>query len=95
MTLNAFDDKSRQLTDAELARVLKGSIVFWNQLKERIASTFTPLTFEWGFTSKTTWLGIAPQAQRASHPAPTGSFDILAIPLACRLWASGQRFLQE
>ena len=58
MTLSAFDDKSRQPTDAELARVLKGSIIFWNQLKERIASTFTPLTFEWGFTSKTTGWGL-------------------------------------
>ena len=58
MALSVFDDKARQPTDAELARALKGSFVFWNELKKRIASTFTPLTFEWGFTSKTTGWGL-------------------------------------
>lgn len=58
MALSVFDDKSRQPTEADLARALKGSFVFWNDLKKRIASIFTPLTFEWGFTSKSTGWGL-------------------------------------
>jgi len=58
VALSIFDDKAQQPTEADLARVLKGSFVFWNELKERIASRFTPLTFEWGFTSKSTGWGL-------------------------------------
>ena len=58
MALSVFDDKSRQLTEADLARALKSSFVLWNELKERIASQFMPLTFEWGFTCKTTGWGM-------------------------------------
>lgn len=58
MALSVFDDKARQPTEADLARALKGSFVFWNELKDRIASRFTPLTFEWGFTSRTTGWGL-------------------------------------
>jgi hypothetical protein len=55
---SVFDDKAQQPTEADLARALKGSFGFWNELKERMASRFTPLTFEWGFTSKTTGWGL-------------------------------------
>lgn len=58
MALSVFDDRGRQPTEADLARALKGSFVFWSELKERIASRFAPLTFEWGFTSKTTGWGL-------------------------------------
>jgi hypothetical protein len=58
MAFSVFDDKSRQPTEADLARLLKSSFVCWNDLRERIASRFTPLTFEWGFTSKTTGWGM-------------------------------------
>lgn len=58
MALSVFIDKSRQPTEADLARVLEGSFIFWNELKERIASRFIPLTFEWGYTSKTTGWGL-------------------------------------
>lgn len=58
VALSIFDDKAQQPTEADLARVLKGSFVFWNELKERIASRFTPLIFEWGFTSKSTGWGL-------------------------------------
>jgi hypothetical protein len=58
VALSVFDDKARQPTEADLSRALEGSFVFWNELKERIASRFTPLTFEWGFTSKTTGWGL-------------------------------------
>lgn len=58
MALSVFDDKARQPTEADLARALKGSFVFWNELKERTASRFTPLTFEWGFTGKSTGWGL-------------------------------------
>jgi len=58
LALSVFDDKAKQPTDADLTGVLEGSFVFWNELKERIASRFSPLTFEWAFTSKTTGWGL-------------------------------------
>ena len=58
MALSAFDDKSRQPTEADLALALKGTFVFWNELKRRIASRFASLTFEWGFSSKSTGWGL-------------------------------------
>jgi hypothetical protein len=58
VSLSLFDDKLNQPTDADLARALKGAFVFWNELKQRVASRFTPLTCEWGFTSKTTGWGL-------------------------------------
>ncbi len=58
MALSAFDDESRPPEDADLARALKSSFAFWKDLKKRIASRFTPLSFEWGFTSKTTGWGM-------------------------------------
>ncbi|HEU4478044.1 MAG TPA: DUF3788 family protein [Pyrinomonadaceae bacterium] len=58
MTLSAFDDKSRQPTEADLARALKGTFIFWKELKRRIASRFGPLTYEWGFSSKSTGWGL-------------------------------------
>jgi hypothetical protein len=58
VALSIFDDKSNPPTDVDLESALKGSFVFWNELKEQIASGFTPLTFEWGFTSKSTGWGL-------------------------------------
>ena len=58
MALSVFDDKSRQPTEADLALALKGTFVFWKELKRRIASRFAPLTYEWGFTSKSTGWGL-------------------------------------
>jgi hypothetical protein len=58
VALSVFDDKSRQPTEADLALALKGTFVFWKELKRRIASRFAPLTYEWGFTSKSTGWGL-------------------------------------
>ena len=58
VALSVFDDKTSQPTEADLARALKDSFIFWNELKERIASRFAPVTCEWGFTSKTTGWGL-------------------------------------
>jgi hypothetical protein len=44
VALSVFDDKARQPTEADLARALRGSFVFWNELKERIELRFTLLT---------------------------------------------------
>jgi hypothetical protein len=52
MALSVFDDKARPPEDADLARALKRSFVFWNELKELIGSRFTPLSLEWGFAGK-------------------------------------------
>ena len=58
MALSAFDDRSRQPMEDDLAATLGSSFVFWNELKRLIASRFTPITMEWGFTSKSTGWGM-------------------------------------
>ena len=58
MALSVFDDKARQPTEADLATALKGSFDFWNDLKERIAEKFNPLSFEWGFAGKAYGWGL-------------------------------------
>jgi len=56
--LSAFDDKSRPPQDDDLATTLGSTFVFWNELKRLIASRFTPLSMEWGFSSKKTGWGL-------------------------------------
>jgi Protein of unknown function (DUF3788) len=58
MALSVFDDKSRPPREAELATALKDSFIHWNELKKLIALRFKPLSFEWGFASKTTGWGM-------------------------------------
>lgn len=55
MSISAFRDKERQPENADLARVLKRSFESWNELNSVIASKFTPLSAEWGFTSTSGW----------------------------------------
>jgi len=58
MTLSVFSDKSRLPQDNDLAATLGSTFVFWNELKRLIASKFTPLSVEWGFSSKKTGWGL-------------------------------------
>jgi hypothetical protein len=58
MSLSAFNDKSRLPRDDDLAATLGSTFVFWNELKRHMASRFTPLQTEWGFTSKKTGWGL-------------------------------------
>lgn len=58
MALSAFDDKSRQPRDDEIAAVLGKTYALWNKLKELIESRFPPLSIEWGFSSKSTGWGL-------------------------------------
>ena len=66
MALSVFGDKTKPPTDDDLAVTLGSTFVFWNKLKRLIASTFTPLSIGWGFTSKKTG-GITAQAGEANH----------------------------
>jgi hypothetical protein len=56
--LSVFVDKSRPPQDDDLAAMLGSTFVFWNELKRLIASRFTPLSVEWGFSSKKTSWGM-------------------------------------
>ncbi len=58
MALSAFDDKSRQPGDDDLARTLGSTFILWNELKRLIALKYDPVTIEWGFASKSTGWGL-------------------------------------
>ena len=66
MALSAFDDKSRPPRDDELAAMLGRAFGSWNELRRNIASRFSPVSEEWGFTSKSTGWGL-----RLKQPART------------------------
>ena len=66
MALSAFDDKSRPPRDDELAGMLGRSFVSWNELRRIIASTFAPLSEDWGFAGKSYGWGL-----RLRRPART------------------------
>ena len=58
MTLSVFSDKSRLPQDTDLAATLGSTFVFWNELKRLMASKFTPLSVEWGYSSMKTGWGL-------------------------------------
>lgn len=58
MALSAFDDRSRLPTDDDLASKLGDTAIQWNKLKRLVALKFAPVTFEWGYTSKSTGWGL-------------------------------------
>lgn len=58
MALSIFDDKAKPPKDAELAVALQDSFIHWNELKKLISERFRPISFEWGFSSKSTGWGM-------------------------------------
>jgi hypothetical protein len=64
MALSAFNDKSRQPGDDDLARTLGNTFVLWDELKRLIAQKFAPITIEWGYTSKSTGWGLRVKGEK-------------------------------
>lgn len=64
MTLSAFADKLKPPQPQQLAPTLGKSFFYWNELKELIENRFRPVSFEWGFTSKTTGWGLRVKSEK-------------------------------
>jgi hypothetical protein len=64
MTLSAFDDKLKPPQSQDLAATLGSAFIFWNELKAKVEARFGPVSFEWGFTSKTTAWGMRVKAEK-------------------------------
>ncbi|CAG0936421.1 hypothetical protein TFLX_05294 [Thermoflexales bacterium] len=58
MALSAFDDKAHPPQEKDLAKTLGSKFALWNDLKDRIAARFAPLSIDWGFASKNTGWGL-------------------------------------
>ena len=58
MALSVFDDKLTPPTEASLKQALGESFAILNKLKKVIAAKYPPVSFEWGFTSKSTGWGM-------------------------------------
>lgn len=58
MALSAFDDKSHQPTDEDLLVTLGNTYVYWNELQRLLELRLSPMSTEWGFTSKSTGWGM-------------------------------------
>jgi hypothetical protein len=83
MASSAFDDKSRLPQDDDLAATLGSTFVFWNELKRLIASRFTPLSIEWGFSSKKTgWgLGLKQEKRTILYMTPSHGYFLASFAL--------------
>jgi hypothetical protein len=83
MSLSAFNDKSRPPRDDDLAATLGSTFVFWNELKRHIASRFTPLQTEWGFTSmKTGWgLRLKQEKRTILYMTPCQGYFLASLAL--------------
>ena len=58
MALSVFDDKLTPPTEASLKQALGNSFTIWTDLKKVLAANYPPVSFEWGFTSKSTGWGM-------------------------------------
>ncbi|MGD0028806.1 MAG: DUF3788 domain-containing protein [Candidatus Bathyarchaeia archaeon] len=83
MSLSAFNDKSRPPQDDDLATTLGSTFVFWNELKRHIASRFTPLQTEWGFTSmKSGWgLRLKQEKRTILYMTPCQGYFLASLAL--------------
>lgn len=64
MALSAFDDKSKQPNDDELAQVLGKSHSFWIELQKEVCALFSPARIEWGYASNSTGWGMRVKTKR-------------------------------
>lgn len=64
MTLSAFADKLKPPQPQQLAATLGRAFVHWKKLKALIEKRFGPVSFEWGFTSKTTGWGLRVKSEK-------------------------------
>lgn len=64
MALSAFDDKSKTPGDDDLAVMLGSTFSHWNELKAIIASRYSPISFEWGYASKSTGWGLRAKGEK-------------------------------
>jgi hypothetical protein len=58
LSLSIFDEKLTPPTEASLKQALRNSFAIWNELKKTLAANYPPVSFEWGFTSKSTGWGM-------------------------------------
>ena len=52
MAYSAFDDRSLEPRDSDLAEILGDSHDLWDQLKSRMEGQFQPLSVDWVFSGK-------------------------------------------
>jgi len=83
MALSAFDDKSKQPQEKDLAATLGSTYVFWNELKKVIAVKFAPLSIEWGFTSKKTGWGLRLRREKRTilYMTPCKGYFLVSLAL--------------
>jgi hypothetical protein len=58
MTLSAFADKSKPPQERDLEAVLGRTYASWSKLRSAAESLFGPVTYEWGFATKSTGWGL-------------------------------------
>jgi hypothetical protein len=83
MKLSVFDDRSKPPKDEDLAVTLLDMFVLWNELKRIIESRFSPLSMEWGFTSKKTGWGLRLKQKNRTilYMTPSTGYFIVSFAL--------------
>ena len=65
MALSAFDDKTHEPRDAEVAAVLGRAGPLWRDLLHELAKQGAPIAQHWGYTSRSTGWGL--RLKRGEH----------------------------
>jgi hypothetical protein len=83
MALSVFDDTLKPPQPKDLAATLGKTFVFWNQLRTALETRFGPLSFEWGFTSKSTGWGTRVKTEKRTilYMTPCEGYFLASLAL--------------
>lgn len=83
MALSAFDDKTHEPTDDQVAAVLDDASDLWGELKQQVGARFDPLSEDWGFSGKK-WgwsLRLKNKKRAVLYMTPTNGFFLVGFAL--------------
>ncbi len=92
MAFSAFDDKAREPTDADVAKVLADVSPLWVTLKDLVASEFVPLAEDWIFSGKK-WgwsLRLKHKKRAVLYMTPSTGFFYVGFALGEKAAATAQ-----
>lgn len=83
MAPSAFDDKTQEPTDDQVAAVLDDVSGLWNELKRQVGARYAPLSEDWGFSGqKWGWaLRLKHKKRTVLYLTPSNGFFLAGFAL--------------
>jgi len=79
---SAFDDRSLEPRDSDIAEVLGDSQDLWDQLKSRMEGQFQPLSVDWVFSGKKWGWSLRLKQKKRAVPYMTPRSDCFVVGFA-------------